>query len=143
MVIKFIKDVGFLLDKLGIVYTFSGDETFISTCFGDENNSTFIIFNIVENHWLYISAVFLVQNPVTDDEKLCLFYKKLLIENNYTKMGRFFIDEEGLIRFGTDILLSAVNEEILKESIDLILYFVEKRLPEIGDPYVDLLFSKK
>ena len=142
MTINSIEDVGFLMDKLGIPYSFDEDKTSIFTYIVNEGETpTSIMMDIVGNHWLYVSAILLTEKPVTEDEKLCLFYKSLLIENNYTKMGRFFIDEEGGIRFGTDLLLSTVNEELLEASISTILYAVENRLPEIGAPYVDLLFS--
>lgn len=108
----------------------------------DDNTPIPLLIDVVTDAWVYISTVFLIDNKLKNDTSLTLFYKSLLKENNYTKMGKFYINESDELEFSIDIPLENFNQSQLQIALTVIVYCISEKFPAIIEPYKNLLFQE-
>lgn len=107
----------------------------------DDNTPIPLLIDVVNDAWVYISTVFLIDNKLKDDTALTRFYKSLLKENNYTKMGKFYINESDELEFSIDIPLENFNQSQLQIALTVIVYCISEKFPALVKPYRQLLFQ--
>lgn len=136
----FLTKIAEWLTQLGLHYEY--DETGMSLCTGisTPNSLCPVIITTVADYWLCLSTWGLSQQPLLDDAALVKFYKELLKENNYTKLGKFYLNEDNHLEFAIDLRIEDLNENLLAETMDLIAFVIHERLPNIAGPYVKYLF---
>lgn len=126
---KLLAEIGQYLEKAGFSFEKEEDHLFFhSMC-----NCPCII-GTAADYWVYLYSITLLPRPVPATPEALPFLIKVLRLNDYTKLGRFFLSEEGHLEFCVDCRIKEFNEDLLLEMINLLDYTIaEEFMPILNE----------
>jgi len=131
-----------LLKALELNYEFDEANNSFVTGFTSEAP---ILISVGEDYCVRLTTCLLHEIPLKDDFALTNFYKSLLQENYFTKMGKFTIDPENYFQFSIECRLAELNENVFlfKDMLKFITYVVMERVPILANNFTPLLFKNR
>ena len=106
-----------------------------------EDDEAFTL-RVVSDHWLYVApSPRLFEKALANHAEHAVLLYSLLRENDKTKSGRFFIDDEGFVSFAVDLRMADLSKDLLDDTLNLIHYVTKERLPDLAGVHEGLLFK--
>jgi hypothetical protein len=97
------------------------------------------MISIVADYWIYISTVGLIPKAIPLTQELAPLYYRLLQENNFSKAGRFYLDQDNILEFAVDFRIQDLNQSLLLDTLNLIGFVVTEKFPDVIAPFLDSL----
>lgn len=94
-------------------------------------------------NWIYVTTGELFEKPLVASERLASFFASLLVENDQTRYGKFYLLEDNFLAFAVDLRIQDLKKDLLMEAIAEIYVWAEKQWPKIRSEYEAILTTEE
>lgn len=127
-----------LLKQLDIPFETHEDTLFFALSTQEEEHYFYIKLS---NEWVTLSLWNLMPPLDINDPKLSAFYISLLLDQDTTRCVKSSINVDNELELSIDLRAHQLSIESIEEALDNLIYVSERRLPQIVEPFIDIIFQ--
>lgn len=94
----------------------------------------------LSDDWVTLSLWNIMPPLDINDPRLSAFYLSLLLDQDTTRLVKSAITLENELELSVDIRAHHLGTESIQEAVENLIYVSEQRLPEIVEPFIDIIF---